>query len=298
MDQARARTPATARSWTGCCATSPGARRRCIARAGCPSGWGGPCTSSARTSTTPARTSSTTRSARRCSPGAWASGGSSPRRAPASTAWRRRPCARCWAWSAWCTWASRTRAASGRTCSGWSCWGRAWSRWTPGAKTLKEATSAAIRDWVTNVQSTHYVIGSVVGPAPYPALVRDLQRVIGDEARAQMLEREGRLPARVIACVGGGSNAIGIFAAFIADEQVELDRRGGRRRGHRDQPARRAADRRRAPRHPARLALGGDAGRGGPDRRRRTRSRPASTTRAPGPSTRTSGTPAARATSR
>ena len=75
---------------------------------------------------------------------------------------------------------------------------------------------------MTNVQSTHYVIGSVVGPAPYPALVRDLQRVIGDEARAQMLEREGRLPARVIACVGGGSNAIGIFAAFIPDEQVEL----------------------------------------------------------------------------
>jgi tryptophan synthase beta chain len=91
-----------------------------------------------------------------------------------------------------------------------------------GAKTLKEATSAAIRDWVTNVQSTHYVIGSVVGPAPYPALVRDLQRVIGDEARAQMLEREGRLPTRVIACVGGGSNALGTFAAFLADGEVEL----------------------------------------------------------------------------
>jgi tryptophan synthase beta chain len=91
-----------------------------------------------------------------------------------------------------------------------------------GAKTLKEATSAAIRDWVTNVRDTHYVIGSVVGPAPYPSLVRDLQRVIGDEAREQMLEREGRLPARVVACVGGGSNAIGIFTAFLADEQVEL----------------------------------------------------------------------------
>jgi tryptophan synthase beta chain len=91
-----------------------------------------------------------------------------------------------------------------------------------GARTLKEATSAAIRDWVTNVQSTHYVIGSVVGPAPYPALVRDLQRVIGDEARAQLLEREGRLPVRVVACVGGGSNAMGTFAAFIDDEQVEL----------------------------------------------------------------------------
>jgi len=91
-----------------------------------------------------------------------------------------------------------------------------------GAQTLKEATSAAIRDWVTNVQDTHYVIGSAVGPAPYPALVRDLQRVIGDEARAQLLEAEGRLPGRVVACVGGGSNAIGTFAAFIDDSQVEL----------------------------------------------------------------------------
>jgi tryptophan synthase beta chain len=91
-----------------------------------------------------------------------------------------------------------------------------------GARTLKEATSAAIRDWVTNVESTHYVIGSAVGPAPYPAMVRDLQRVIGDEAREQMLAREGRLPARVVACVGGGSNAIGTFAAFIEEEQVEL----------------------------------------------------------------------------
>jgi tryptophan synthase beta chain len=91
-----------------------------------------------------------------------------------------------------------------------------------GAQTLKEATSAAIRDWVTNVEHTHYVIGSVVGPAPYPALVRDLQRVIGDEAREQILEREGRLPERVVACVGGGSNAIGIFTAFIPDAAVEL----------------------------------------------------------------------------
>ncbi len=91
-----------------------------------------------------------------------------------------------------------------------------------GAKTLKEATSAAIRDWVTNVQSTHYVIGSAVGPAPYPSLVRDLQRVIGDEARAQILQAEGRLPARVVACVGGGSNAIGTFTAFLDDEHVEL----------------------------------------------------------------------------
>ena len=91
-----------------------------------------------------------------------------------------------------------------------------------GARTLKEAVSAAIRDWVTNVQTTHYIIGSCVGPAPYPALVRELQRVIGDEARAQILERTGRLPQRVIACVGGGSNSIGIFIPFVDDAEVQL----------------------------------------------------------------------------
>ncbi|HSS34023.1 MAG TPA: tryptophan synthase subunit beta [Solirubrobacterales bacterium] len=91
-----------------------------------------------------------------------------------------------------------------------------------GARTLKEAVSAAIRDWVANVGDTHYVIGSAVGPAPYPALVRDLQRVIGEEAREQALAVEGELPARVIACVGGGSNAIGIFTPFVADAEVAL----------------------------------------------------------------------------
>ncbi|TMK40690.1 MAG: tryptophan synthase subunit beta [Actinobacteria bacterium] len=91
-----------------------------------------------------------------------------------------------------------------------------------GARTLKEAVSAAIRDWVANVEDSHYAIGSAVGPAPYPALVRDLQRVIGDEARAQILEREGRLPERVIACVGGGSNSIGMFRAFYEDAEVAL----------------------------------------------------------------------------
>jgi tryptophan synthase beta chain len=91
-----------------------------------------------------------------------------------------------------------------------------------GARTLKEAVSEAIRDWVTNAESTHYVIGSSVGPAPYPSLVRDLQRVIGDEARAQLIEAAGELPARVIACVGGGSNAIGTFAAFVDDAEVKL----------------------------------------------------------------------------
>jgi tryptophan synthase beta chain len=91
-----------------------------------------------------------------------------------------------------------------------------------GARTLKEAVSAAIRDWVANAATTHYVIGSAVGPAPYPALVRDLQRVIGEEAREQALAAEGSLPARVIACVGGGSNAIGIFTPFLGDAEVAL----------------------------------------------------------------------------
>jgi tryptophan synthase beta chain len=91
-----------------------------------------------------------------------------------------------------------------------------------GARTLKEAVSAAIRDWVVNVAGTHYIIGSSVGPAPFPALVRDLQRVIGDEARAQVLESFGRLPSRIVACVGGGSNAIGIFVPFVEDADVAL----------------------------------------------------------------------------
>jgi len=91
-----------------------------------------------------------------------------------------------------------------------------------GTRTLKEATSESIRDWITNVETTYYLIGSCVGPHPYPAIVRELQAVIGREARAQVLERLGRLPDAVVACVGGGSNAIGLFAGFIADEDVRL----------------------------------------------------------------------------
>ena len=87
-----------------------------------------------------------------------------------------------------------------------------------GTRTLKEATSEAIRDWITNVETTHYLIGSCVGPHPYPELVRELQAVIGREARAQILEAEGRLPEVVVACVGGGSNAIGAFYAFVDDD--------------------------------------------------------------------------------
>ena len=91
-----------------------------------------------------------------------------------------------------------------------------------GTRTLKEATSEAIRDWITNVETTHYLIGSCVGPAPYPEIVRELQSVIGREARAQLLAVEGRLPEVVIACVGGGSNAIGTFAGFVDDTNVRL----------------------------------------------------------------------------
>ncbi len=93
---------------------------------------------------------------------------------------------------------------------------------TAGTKTLKDATTEAIRDWVTTVNHTHYIIGSVVGPAPYPRMVRDFQSVIGVEARAQLLERVGALPKTVVACVGGGSNAMGIFAGFVKDANVEL----------------------------------------------------------------------------
>jgi tryptophan synthase beta chain len=91
-----------------------------------------------------------------------------------------------------------------------------------GTRTLKEATSEAIRDWIANVSDTYYLIGSCVGPAPYPEMVRELQRVIGGEARAQMLAVEGRLPDAVVACVGGGSNAIGMFYDFVPDAEVRL----------------------------------------------------------------------------
>lgn len=93
---------------------------------------------------------------------------------------------------------------------------------TSGTATLKDATNEAIRDWVTNVRTTHYIIGSVVGPHPYPTMVRDFQAIIGREARAQLLEQAGRLPSAVVACVGGGSNAIGMFHGFLNDPDVRL----------------------------------------------------------------------------
>ncbi len=91
-----------------------------------------------------------------------------------------------------------------------------------GTKTLKDATNEAMRDWVTNVHNTHYIVGSCVGPHPYPLMVRRFQQVIGEETRVQIVDEEGRLPDAVLACVGGGSNAIGIFSAFVPDESVQL----------------------------------------------------------------------------
>jgi tryptophan synthase beta chain len=93
---------------------------------------------------------------------------------------------------------------------------------TCGSRTLKDAINEAMRDWVTNVRTTYYCIGSVMGPHPYPTLVRDFQRVIGVEARAQILAREGRLPDLLVACVGGGSNAIGLFHPFLGDAGVRM----------------------------------------------------------------------------
>jgi tryptophan synthase beta chain len=93
---------------------------------------------------------------------------------------------------------------------------------TNGSRTLKDAISEAMRDWVTNVQSTHYLLGSALGAHPYPMMVRDFHRVIGEETREEIVKREGRLPDVLLACVGGGSNAIGMFHAFLGDESVRL----------------------------------------------------------------------------
>ncbi|MCP4649906.1 MAG: tryptophan synthase subunit beta [PVC group bacterium] len=93
---------------------------------------------------------------------------------------------------------------------------------TSGSKTLKDATNEAIRDWVSNVRTTHYILGSVVGPHPYPVMVRDFQAVIGKEARSQILQKEKRLPDYLMACVGGGSNAIGLFHEFFNDKKVKI----------------------------------------------------------------------------
>ena len=112
-----------------------------------------------------------------------------------------------------------------------------------GSKTLKDAMNEALRDWVTNVADTFYCIGTVAGPHPYPMMVRDFQSIIGSETREQMLEAEGRLPDSLIACIGGGSNAMGLFHPFLDEPQ----RRDLRRRGGRPRPRRPASTRPRSP---------------------------------------------------
>ncbi len=154
-----------------------------------------------------------------------------------------------------------------------------------GSATLKDAINEALRDWVTNVDDTHYLFGTVAGPHPFPEMVRDFHTIIGDEARAQVLELTGRLPDAVIACVGGGSNAMGIFHRFLDDAGVRAHRHRGRRRRRRDRPARGAIRRDGDPGRAARRDELPHAGRRRPDRRVALDLRRAWTTRASGPST-------------
>ena len=168
---------------------------------------------------------------------------------------------------------------------------------TIGSRTLKDAINEAFRDWVANLETTHYLFGTVAGPHPFPAMVRDFQRIIGVEARQQCLDLTGALPDAVTACVGGGSNAIGIFHRFFDDPTVALVRVRGRRGRHRDRQARRR------PSPPVRPGSCTGPGRTCCRTRTarpssRTRSRPASTTPASGPSTRGSPTSAGRSTAR
>ena len=133
-----------------------------------------------------------------------------------SMAWRPRPSRRASAWNAWSTWARKTCGAR-RQCYRMKLLGATVVPVESGSKTLKDALNEAMRDWVTNVENTFYIIGTVAGPHPYPMMVRDFQRVIGDECKVQMPEMIGRQPDAVIACVGGGSNAMGIFYPYIED---------------------------------------------------------------------------------
>src|SRR5450759_187210 len=184
-----------------CCTTTPAAPPRSTSPNTSAKPWAARASgSSAKICCTPARTKSITAWDRRCSPAAWVNGASSPKPAPDNTAWPPPPCAPCSASSAWSTWA----------------------KWTCGGRTLKDAISEAMRDWVTNVGETYYLLGSALGSHPYPMMVRDFQQIIGEEARRQILEAEGHLPDTLIACVGGGSNAIGLFTAFLNDSAVEL----------------------------------------------------------------------------
>src|SRR5579875_3379684 len=217
----RATTRRSAPNSTGCSAATPAARPCCTARSGSASGQAARCCSSGRTWPTPVRTRSTTCSARRC----WPAMGKT--RVIAETG------------------AGQHGVATATACAllGLDCviymgavdtarqalnvarmrlLGAEVVSVESGSKTLKDAINEAFRDWVTNADSTYYCFGTAAGPHPFPAMVRDFQRIIGLEARAQIQAQAGRLPDAVVACIGGGSNAIGIFHPFIDDPGVRL----------------------------------------------------------------------------
>ena len=262
----RGRPTSSAPSSPRCSRATRAGRRRSPSATASRSASGCGCCSSARTSRTPARTRSTTCSARRCSRDAWASSASSPRPARASTASPPPRRARCSGSTARCSWARSTSSARRSTCGACSCSAPRWCRSSRAAATLKDAINDALRDWVASVETTHYCIGSVVGPHPYPWIVREFQRVVGDEAREQCrVDPRGADPDVVVACVGGGSNAIGTFAGFLdTDARLIGVEAGGH--GLESGQARRVGEPRRA-RRPARRAVAVPPGRGRPDPR-------------------------------
>ena len=161
-------------------------------------------------------------SARSCWPCAWARRASSPRPAPACMASPPRRCAPSSACPASSIWARSTSNGRSRTCCACACSAPRCAASPPVRRTLKDAMNEALRDWVTNVADTFYCIGTVAGPHPYPAMVRDFQSIIGRETREQMQEAEGRLPDSLVACIGGGSNAMGLFHPFLDERGIEI----------------------------------------------------------------------------
>ena len=153
--------------------------------------------------------------------GAWARAASSPRPAPACTAWPLQRCARASGWNASSIWARSTSSGRRRTFSACTCSAPRWCRWSSAPRRSRRHQEA-LRDWVSNVGSTFYCIGTIAGPHPYPMMVRDFQSIIGRETREQMQQAEGRLPDLLVACIGGGSNAMGLFHPFLDDAGIEI----------------------------------------------------------------------------
>lgn len=154
-------------------------------------------------------------------PNVWERPGSLRKPAPGSTEWPPPPPPRSWGWNVKFLWASRYRRQALNVYR-MELLGAKVHAVESGTGTLKDAVNETMREWATRMDDTHYVLGSVMGPHPFPTIVRDFQSVIGREVRAQLLEKEGRLPDALLACVGGGSNAIGLFYEFIGDPSVRL----------------------------------------------------------------------------